>query len=543
MKPFSKKRTVQNWRFGGTILGMVLTISTISQAANWMWVSGPNTINQPGVYGSIGVGDANNIPGARTESISWIDSSGNFWLFGGDGCDSSGSLGFLNDLWKYEPANGLWTWVSGSNARNHTGIYGTQKIGDVNNIPGARDGSISWVDSSGDFWLFGGYGYDVTGTAGYLNDLWKYEPTSGLWTWMSGSSTANQNGIYGNKGVPDANNVPGARYDSVSWIDSNDNLWLFGGDGWAVTYYAGYLNDLWKYVPSSSLWTWVSGTNAVGNTGFYGTKGIGDANNVPEARGGAISWKDSKGDVWLFGGISDNALAWWPRFQNDLWKYEPNSSCGSWTWVSGQPTGFYTYGSFGVYGTKGAADANNTPGARMWSTSWIDSNDNLWLFGGSGLDSSEHGALSDLWKFEPNIPSEPNGFLNGLWTWVGGPNIVNQPGIYGTRGVGDSNNIPGARSGSVSWSDGDSNFWLFGGSSNDGEGNGGYFSDLWKLEYKCPVGDLNGDCMVNFIDYAILSSHWLQQGQIEGNLNNDGEVNKLDLNVLKIHWLEKGLAE
>jgi hypothetical protein len=32
-----------------------------------------------------------------------IDSSGNFWLFGGNGLDASGTLGYLNDVWEYQP--------------------------------------------------------------------------------------------------------------------------------------------------------------------------------------------------------------------------------------------------------------------------------------------------------------------------------------------------------------------------------------------------------------------------------------------------------
>jgi hypothetical protein len=32
------------------------------------------------------------------------------------------------------------------------------------------------MDASGNFWLFGGLGMDSTGTLGYLNDLWKFEP-------------------------------------------------------------------------------------------------------------------------------------------------------------------------------------------------------------------------------------------------------------------------------------------------------------------------------------------------------------------------------
>ena len=52
------------------------------------------------------------------------------------------------------------------------------------------------------------------------------------WTWISGSDTANQYGNYGSLGVASSTNVPGARYDAVGWISSDDDtLYLFGGFG------------------------------------------------------------------------------------------------------------------------------------------------------------------------------------------------------------------------------------------------------------------------------------------------------------------------
>ena len=46
---------------------------------------------------------------------------------------------------------------------------------------------------------------------------------------MSGSNSAGQTGLYGTPGVASSSNVPGARFLAVSWIDSSDQLWLFGG--------------------------------------------------------------------------------------------------------------------------------------------------------------------------------------------------------------------------------------------------------------------------------------------------------------------------
>ena len=101
-------------------------------------------------------------------------------------------------------------------------------------MPGARDCSISWTDNTGKLWLFGGYGYGSTSTSGALNDLWRYDPETNQWTWMSGSNTASQPGVYGTKGVPDAANVRRAR-QSISWTDNTGNVWLFGGGNGQTT--------------------------------------------------------------------------------------------------------------------------------------------------------------------------------------------------------------------------------------------------------------------------------------------------------------------
>ena len=141
------------WKFNGT---------------NWTWISGSNTVNQVGTYGTKGVAAASNVPGSKYAAVSWIDSNGNLWLFGGS------SLDCLNDLWKFDGTN--WTWISGSNTVNQVGIYGTKGVAAAGNVPGTREGAISWIDGSGNLWLFGGSGYGTSGEHGYLNDLWKGKP-------------------------------------------------------------------------------------------------------------------------------------------------------------------------------------------------------------------------------------------------------------------------------------------------------------------------------------------------------------------------------
>jgi hypothetical protein len=142
-------------------------------ASEWTWENGAAGVAQAGTYGTLGTPAPGNVPGGRYAAVSWTDASGNFWLFGGLGYDSTGTStsGYLNDLWKYSA--GEWTWVGGSNAFGQSGTYGTEGTPAPSNIPGARSYAVRWTDAAGNFWLFGGTGLDSTGNLSDLNDLWK----------------------------------------------------------------------------------------------------------------------------------------------------------------------------------------------------------------------------------------------------------------------------------------------------------------------------------------------------------------------------------
>ena len=285
----------------------------------WTWISGGNGDDAAGVYGTLGTVSASNVPGARYSASSWADSSGNLWLFGGYGDDSTGSVGKLNDLWRYSPSTKEWTWISGEDVANVAGVYGTLGTASASNVPGARQAASSWIDSSGNLWLFGGYGYDSTGDLGYLNDLWQYSPSTNEWTWVSGSSGDNASGVYGTQGTVSAGNVPGGHQAANSWIDSSGNLKLFGGYGYDSAGDLGALNDLWQYSPSTKEWTWVSGGNVANASGAYGTQGTASAGDEPGARQAASSWIDSSGNLWLFGGAGYGSTG--NGYLNDLWRF------------------------------------------------------------------------------------------------------------------------------------------------------------------------------------------------------------------------------
>lgn len=197
-----------------------------------------------GTYGTQGTAAAANTPGARGNSVSWSDAFGNLWLFGG-----SDQLGSLNDLWKYDVSTSNWMWMKGSSFPDRAGIYGTKGIADAANTPGGREGSVSWSDSSGNIWLFGGYApFD-----GMRNDLWKYNDATGNWTWMKGSNTSGQVGTYGTQGTAAAANIPGARYHSSGSKGPENILYLFGGYGYAASSSRGPLNDLWAIYPDAGV--------------------------------------------------------------------------------------------------------------------------------------------------------------------------------------------------------------------------------------------------------------------------------------------------
>lgn len=83
---------------------------------------------------------------------------------------------FLELLWEFSPATGLWTWIDGLSTAGAADFYGALGTASFDNALGSRQAAAPWVDSSGNFWLLGGSGIDSNGSTGYLNDLWKYTP-------------------------------------------------------------------------------------------------------------------------------------------------------------------------------------------------------------------------------------------------------------------------------------------------------------------------------------------------------------------------------
>ena len=518
----------------------------------WTWVGGSGSVTcttsggvvncpaQPGVYGALGTPAAGNIPGARDSAVTWTDSSGAFWLFGGEGFDANANFGELNDLWEFHPSTKEWTWMGGSStvpakcAGSSTencgqpGVYGAIETPSTLNFPGGRYSATQWTDSSGDFWLFGGVGFDAAGNFGTLGDLWEFNPTNKEWTWVSGSSAVSgscfggevvgynctgEPGVYGNLGVSASGNMPGGRWEPTSWADAGGQFWIYGGQGFDSQGNYGKLNDLWEFSPTTNHWTWMGGnstlpavcesqglfTSLCGWPPVYGALGQAGPSIGPESRVAAANWLDSNGNLWLFGGVGS---AYWEERdfsgidQYDLWELSPSTM--QWAWMSGNSTSICNEDDAstwcaqnGIYGTQGIPSIANLPPSRHHANTWIDATGNLWLFGGyqesttsANSDESTSPFCNDVWVYNPSTNE---------WAWMNGNaqelaeygnNCYFTPGSWGALGTPAAGNIPSGRYGAASWTDHSGNLWIFGGLGFGwiGLGYSVDLNDLWVYD-------------------------------------------------------------
>lgn len=268
----------------------------------WVWMGGSQSGNLNGVYGTQGVMDAGNWPGARVNAKTWTDKQGNFWLFGGKGFGKTGMNGDLNDLWKYNTTTNQWIWIKGSDIIGSSGFSSGVNSVNMQNSPVCGNLMGSWSDNNNNLWLYNGA-------------IWKYDIIQNSWILIR---IRNNNLIYGSLGIPDIKNLPGIRRKVSSWSDTDGNLWLFGGElyfVWPGEYLM--LNDLWKYNIVSDMWSWMAGIQDYEAKANYGTINVASISNVPGSRINATSWADTNGKLYLFGGTGFDD--YYRGNLNDIW--------------------------------------------------------------------------------------------------------------------------------------------------------------------------------------------------------------------------------
>jgi hypothetical protein len=181
-----------------------------------------------------------------------------------------------------------------------------------------------WTDDDGNFWIMGGKErQNLQNLNRPNNDLWRYNPDTNEWAWMSGSTGTGIVGNYGIKGQTDPLNSPPSRFENRANWSENNNLYMFGGLYVGENPVVQALNDLWVYNISANTWTWIAG-DTLGQfpAPSYGTMGTPSPQNTPGGRYGALAWYAGDCEAYIFSGREMTETP--PitlRLTSEVWKF------------------------------------------------------------------------------------------------------------------------------------------------------------------------------------------------------------------------------
>jgi len=356
------------WMFGGHLvtIGYLNDLWKYTVATNeWTWIKGPSlNTNTAGIMGVQGIPSINNYPpSCNLSGNCWTDTNNNLWLYHSFG-----------DLWRYNIATNIWTWMKGSGTAMQAAVYGTMGVADIANTPGYHaENKTAWTDANNNLWLY------------HDGNIWKYNISTNEWTWMKGPGAGANIANYGIMGVPSITNQPGFNNNWQYWQDQFGMFYLgFGMNSSAV----------WKYDMNTNMWTWISGEAVVGSsTGAkYLSQCIASTDRHPgkriESRGAQYFGYPYCSDfLWFSGGQAPTTKS------NDLWLYKPSQN--TWTWIAGDSV----LGALGNYGVQGVPSTTNIMPCRTGHIMWVDSLQQIYIFGGLVKGASRG---NDLWRFTPD---------------------------------------------------------------------------------------------------------------------------------------------
>lgn len=255
------------------------------------------------------------------------------------------------DVWVLTLDGGLWKWpMDGSgwqviqadlpvNSPGHSGVF---QLPDVANRPRGRSHATTWVTANGDLWMFGGTLRKPIpwGNPPLLADLWRYQPQTGLWTWMAGrAALPEEDADWRSDGIlePDVGTGP-------SWVGKDGRLWLHQGRQSA--------DFMWAFDPVSATWSLEyqsTGPRIIPGHGNWSHTVL-DPPEIGTTPGGrsprAMTWTGTDGRLYLFGGHPNSAITSENQNSADfyIWHYEPDDR----RWVcDGLQAGGFNAGGLG----------------------------------------------------------------------------------------------------------------------------------------------------------------------------------------------------
>jgi len=193
-------------------------------------------------------------PGTRSGGGMVYLSNQQLLIFSGTLFSEGGAYSYA-DVWLYSLKKGLWTFV-GDEA---TVIVTLQN---ASGYPTARRGFGMTTMNNGTVVVFGGYGGSDP-PAFYYNDLWFYNPKTNIWNLMFGNPRETQQNfaVYSNP-TP----YPGGRYGHSVNVLYDNTIIIIGGFGYTANN-SGYLDDIWRYNPKTSSWSFIYSSETSNSSG------------------------------------------------------------------------------------------------------------------------------------------------------------------------------------------------------------------------------------------------------------------------------------
>lgn len=366
-------------------------------------------------------------------------------MFGGEFHVEKNSPQLKNDLWKFSMVTMSWSMV-------HNGTA------DIDAVPQPRQLAAGCGLLNGYFLLFGG----LDSNENVLGDTWIYYIPDKQWYILDNfrSKVGASNATLGIEPEP--------RGDMAVWC-SGYEMFIFGG----FNENNGVHHDLWQFSLQSLSWT-QSKSSAKLPADHDFVKHL----KQPSGRSGATTWVSGDRLLMFGGNIMENNLRskhMMVGYAGDLWEYDKQMD--SWEYFGGS---IKVCSTATVFDDLGIPSENMHPGCRRRAAAWIDHNENLWMFGGDGIDDSQESLsvfkhsklLSDIWFYDLQLH---------MWTWKGGEKSGDKQGKFGGLDEASMDTLPGSRCETVVWRIWD-NFYLFGGIGHDSNGKDGYLNDIWKLD-------------------------------------------------------------
>lgn len=387
-------------------------------------------------------------PHPRIGPSIWVDSKGHFFLFGGaSNCRSSYNTTPLNDLWEWDGK--VWKLLSGIPNERKDSEFGRKGVSSPEHHPPARVGATSWIDSSNNLYLFAGNRHLFTNykigrlhTMRYKkgNDLWRWNGTD--WAWISGHHFTNLGDSHETSTKNFGIGVPGARSESIaarssdggviifagtsnmktqkcaSWYDCSDSLvplviydsWKWDGKNWrqlannkpSVVYspdptYKTHSNAesiqqaLWDYAEENGKFPASLVELQVERSALHSSPYV-FADSLVDGWGNAFNLSDDEGYPVVISRGSDRIAG-----TTDDLKYR---------WVNE------------IFAGNDKGRKVNTPGRRVNALIQKSQSGNIWMFGGSTIESQRGVVLltksknkHDLWRWKEKVWEKVSEFL------------------------------------------------------------------------------------------------------------------------------------